>query len=42
MENVRNRRDIKLITTDERRKKLVKEPNYLSCKDLMMISWQLK
>ena len=42
MENARNRRDIKLITTDERRKKLVKEPNYLSCKDLMMISWQLK
>ena len=32
MENVRNCRDIKLITTDERRKKLVKEPNYLSCK----------
>ena len=28
MENVRNRRDIKLITNIERRKKLFKEPNY--------------
>ena len=28
MENVRNHRDIKLIITDERRKKLVSKPNY--------------
>ena len=28
MENVRNHRDIKLVTTDERRNKLASEPNY--------------
>ena len=28
MENVRNHRDIKLVTTDKRRKRLVSEPNY--------------
>ena len=28
MENVRNHRDIKLVTTEERRNKLVSEPNY--------------
>ena len=28
MENVRNHRFIKLVTTNERRKKLVSEPNY--------------
>ena len=28
MENVRNHRDIKLVTTNERRNKLVSEPNY--------------
>ena len=28
MENVRKHRDIKLETTDEKRKKLVSEPNY--------------
>ena len=27
MENVRNHRDIKLVTTDERRKKIVSESN---------------
>ena len=32
MENVRNRRDIKLVVTEERRKKLVSEPNYDTCK----------
>ena len=32
MENVRNRRDVKLVVTEERRKKLVSEPNYESCK----------
>ena len=30
-ENVRKRKKIKLIVTEERRKKLVSEPNYLSC-----------
>ena len=29
MENVRKHRDIKLVTTDERRNKLVSEPNYI-------------
>ena len=28
MENVRNHRDIKLVITDKRRKRLVSEPNY--------------
>ena len=41
IENVRKRRDIKLIVTNERRKKLTSEPNYLSCNafsnDLMAI-----
>ena len=32
MENVRNRRDVKLVVTEERRKKLISEPNYSSCK----------
>ena len=31
IENVRKRRDIKLIVTEERRKKLVSEPNYALC-----------
>ena len=32
MENVRNHRDIKLVTSDKRRKLLVSEPNYYSHK----------
>ena len=32
MENVRNRRVVKLVVTEERRKKLVSEPIYDSCK----------
>ena len=28
MENIRKHRDIKLVTTDKRRSKLVSEPNY--------------
>ena len=32
IENVRNHRDIKLVTRDERRNKLVSEPNYHSAK----------
>ena len=31
IENVRKRREIKLMVTEERRKKLVSEPNYASC-----------
>ena len=41
MENIRNRRVVKLVVKEERRKKLVSEPNYDSCKqfsnDLMTI-----
>ena len=32
MENVRNHRDIKLVTSERRRKRLVSERNYNSCK----------
>ena len=32
MENVRNHRDVKLITSDKRRKRLVSEPKYHSHK----------
>ena len=32
MENVPKHRDIKLVNSDERRKKLVREPNYHACK----------
>ena len=32
MENVRNHRDIKLVTTDKKRKKLVSEQNYHTTK----------
>ena len=32
IENVRNHRDIKLVTSGKRRKQLVSEPNYHSCK----------
>ena len=32
MENVRKHRDIKLVTTDKRRNKLVSEPNYHTAK----------
>ena len=34
MENVRNHRDIKLVTSEKRRKQLVSEPNYHSCKKI--------
>ena len=33
MENFRNHRDIKLVTSNKRRKRLVSEPNYHSCKN---------
>ena len=32
MDNVRNHRDIKLVTTNTRRKRLVSQPNYHTCK----------
>ena len=32
MENVTNHRDIKLVTSNKRRKRSVSEPNYHSCK----------
>ena len=32
MKNVRNHRDIKLVTSNKRRKRLVSEPNYYSQK----------
>ena len=32
MENVRNHRDIELVTTNARRKQLVSEPDYHTCK----------
>ena len=31
IENVRKRREIKLVVTEQRRKKLVSEPNYQYC-----------
>ena len=37
MENVRNHRDIKLVTSDKRRKILVSEPNYYSYKKFQNI-----
>ena len=35
MENVRNHRDIKLVTSDKRRKQLISEPNYHLHKNLL-------
>ena len=35
MENVRNHRDIKLVTSDERRSILASEPNYHSSKRIL-------
>ena len=37
MENARNHRDIKLVTSDKRRKRLVSEPNYHSHKKFLTI-----
>ena len=34
MQNVRNHRDIKLVTSEKRKKQLVSEPNYHSCKKI--------
>ena len=35
MENIRNHRDIKLVTSDKRRKRLVSKPNYHSHKKIL-------
>ena len=44
MENIRNHRDIKLVTTDKKRSKLVSEPNYhtinLILEDLSIIEME--
>ena len=37
IENVRNHRDIKLVTSDKRRKRLVSEPNYHPIKIFQII-----
>ena len=46
MENLRKHRDIKLVTTDEKRSKLVSEPNYHTTKqfseDLLAIELKKK
>ena len=36
IENVRKHRDIKLVTTEEKRIKLVSEPNYHTAKQLII------
>ena len=36
-ENVRNHRNIKLVTSDKRRKRLVSEPDYHSQKNVLTI-----
>ena len=40
MERVRKHRDIKLVTTDEKRNKLVSEPNYHTTKHFQKICKQ--
>ena len=41
MENIRNHRDIKLATTDKKKKKKVSEPNYHTTKNTFQkICWQ--
>ena len=37
MENVRNHRDIKIVTTNKQRNKLVSEPNYYTTKPFQKI-----
>ena len=37
IENVRNHRDMKLVASDKRRKRLFSEPNYHSHKDFLII-----
>ena len=40
MENVRKHRDIKLVTTERRRKYLLSEPNYHTTKFFTELYWQ--
>ena len=40
MENVRKHRDIKLVTTDEKKNKLVSERNYHTKKQFSEMFWQ--
>ena len=40
MENVRKHRDIKLVIAEERRNKLVSEPNYYTTKHFSKNVWQ--
>ena len=40
MENVRKHRDIKLVTTERRRKYLLLEPNYHTTKFFTELYWQ--
>ena len=40
MENLRKHRDIKLVTTDEKRNKLVSEPNCHTTERFQKIYWQ--
>ena len=42
MENVGKHRDIKLVITEERRNKLVSEPNYYMTKHFSKNVWQQK
>ena len=42
MENLRNHRDIKLVTSDKRRKRLVSEPNYHSHKNDHLMAIEMK
>ena len=37
IENIRNYRDIKLVTTEKRRKRLVSEPNYYAHQIFLII-----
>ena len=41
MENVRNHRHIRLITTDKKRSKLVSEPNYYT-KKMVLLAIEMK
>ena len=40
IKNVRNHRDIKLVTTDIKRNKLISEPNYHTTKQFSEICWR--
>ena len=42
MENMRRHRDIKLVTTEEKRIKLVSEPNYYTTEHFSMLNQNIK